>query len=70
MKANCVIFLIIELTAKKVSEAAQRGDKIAIETFEHTGKMLGRVLADVVAVTSPEAIFLFGGFNQGREYFV
>jgi glucokinase len=53
-----------ELTAKKVSEAAQRGDKIAIETFEHTGKMLGRVLADVVAVTSPEAIFLFGGLTK------
>jgi glucokinase len=53
-----------ELTAKNVAEAARRGDKIALETFEQTGKMLGKVLADVVAITSPEAIFLFGGLTK------
>jgi glucokinase len=56
-----------ELTAKKVSDAAKRGDKIAIETFEHTAKMLGKVLADVVAITSPEAIFLFGGLTKAGD---
>lgn len=56
-----------ELTAKKVAEAAGRGDIVAIETFEQTAKMLGKVLADVVAITSPEAIFLFGGLTKAGK---
>lgn len=50
-----------ELTAEKIYDAAKAGDEIAIKAFEHTGKMLGFKLADVVAHTNPEAIFLFGG---------
>ncbi len=50
-----------ELNAKMIYEAAQRGDPIALEAFEHTGAMLGFKLAEVVAHTNPEAIFLFGG---------
>lgn len=56
-----------ELTAEMVSNAAKKGDKIAIEAFEKTGKYLGEALADTVAHTSPEAIFLFGGLaNAGQ----
>ncbi|MBK8792975.1 MAG: ROK family protein [Holophaga sp.] len=50
-----------ELTARRVFEAAQRGDELALEAFEFTGTMLGRKLADAVAFSSPEAIILFGG---------
>lgn len=53
-----------EMTAKMVSEAAQKGDMIAINTFKYTGKMLGEALANAVAITSPEAIFLFGGLAK------
>ena len=53
-----------EMTAKMVSEAAQKGDMIAINTFKYTGKMLGEALANMVAITSPEAIFLFGGLAK------
>lgn len=56
-----------KLTAKMVSEAAVRGDAIAEETFIYTAKMLGEVLANVVAVTSPEAIFLFGGLTKAGD---
>jgi len=56
-----------ELTAKMISEAAHRGDKIALEAFEYTGKILGKALADSVAITSPEAIFLSGGVANARE---
>ncbi|MBN2482065.1 MAG: ROK family protein [Bacteroidales bacterium] len=56
-----------DLTAKMISEAAQRGDAIALEAFERTGKTLGRALADTVAHTSPEAIFLSGGVANSRE---
>lgn len=56
-----------QLTAKMISDAAKKGDKIALQAFEITGKYLGEALADTVAHTSPEAIFLFGGLaNAGQ----
>jgi glucokinase len=65
-----------ELDSKIIYDAAKRGDAIAKQAFEHTGRMLGFKLADVVAHTNPEAIFLFGGltlakdliFEPAREY--
>ncbi len=56
-----------DLTAKMISEAAHRGDAIALEAFEQTGKTLGRALADTVAHTSPEAIFLSGGVANAKD---
>lgn len=50
-----------ELDAIMISEAAEKGDKIAKKAFEETGRLLGLKLADAMAHTSPEAIFLFGG---------
>jgi glucokinase len=60
-------FSFEELDSKKIYEAARRGDPIALEAFEHTGAMLGFKLADVVAHTNPEAIFLFGGLALAKE---
>lgn len=60
-------FSFEELDSKKIYEAARRGDAIALEAFEHTGAMLGYKLADVVAHTNPEAIFLFGGLALAKE---
>ncbi len=56
-----------DMTAKMVSEAAQKGDLIAINTFKYTAKMLGEALANAVAITSPEAIFLMGGLAQAGD---
>ena len=50
-----------------ISAAAAEGDPIALECFRYTGEMLGRALADVVTVTSPEAIFLFGGLAKAGK---
>ena len=47
--------------AAMVSTAASHGDPIALEAFRITGELLGYALADAVTITSPEAIFLFGG---------
>ncbi len=44
-----------------LAELAAQGDKAALETFDTTGRILGLALANVSALTSPEAIFLFGG---------
>jgi glucokinase len=56
------------LTASMITDAALRGDRIAIEAFEYTGRILGIKLADVVALFSPEAIILFGGLTMAREH--
>lgn len=56
-----------EMTAKMVCDAALKGDMIAINTFKYTGKMLGEALANMIAITSPEAIFLFGGLTKAGD---
>lgn len=50
-----------QITSKTVYEAAIKGDKIAKDVFEYTGKILGLSLANFVMFSSPEAIILFGG---------
>ncbi|MDR3628615.1 MAG: ROK family protein, partial [Ignavibacteriaceae bacterium] len=50
-----------QLTAKDISISANKGDKLALEAFDYTAKILGLKLADTVAYLSPEAIILFGG---------
>ena len=57
-----------EMTAKLVFDAAENGDTIAKEVFQHTGELLGRSLADTVHYLSPEAIFLFGGAAAAGDY--
>lgn len=56
-----------EVTAEKITEAARRGDEIAIRTFNYTGRILGSTLADLLLITDPEAIFLVGGMAQAGE---
>jgi len=60
-------FTFEDLTAKMISDAAGKGDKIALQAFEITGKILGKNLANAVAFSSPEAIFLFGGLAQAGD---
>ena len=57
-----------ELDSKMIFEAAEKGDKIALEVFEKTGEWLGQGLATTVHHLSPEAIFLFGGPTAAGEY--
>jgi glucokinase len=53
-----------KLNAKTITDAAHQGDELALELFDYTGKILGQCLADAVAITSPEAIILFGGLSK------
>ena len=57
-----------ELDSKMIFEAAEKGDKVALEVFEKTGAWLGMALADTVHYLSPEAIFLFGGPTAAGDY--
>jgi glucokinase len=51
-----------------ITQAAQEGDLIALQAFEYTGMLLGAKLAESVAHTSPEAIFLFGGLAKAGNF--
>ena len=53
--------------ARIITEAAQKGDSLALEVFRCTAERLGRALANAVAITSPEAVFFFGGLAQAGE---
>ncbi len=55
------------LDSKAVSEAAIKGDKIAKDVFEFTGKILGLALANAIMFSSPEAIVLFGGLTKAGD---
>lgn len=57
-----------ELDSKMIFDAAEKGDEVALETFQQTGKWLGQALADTVHHLSPEAIFLFGGPTAAGDY--
>lgn len=56
-----------ELTSREIAAAAKSGDAIAKKAFETTGEYLGSALANLVAVTSPEAIFLCGGVANAGD---
>ncbi len=56
-----------ELTSKDVGDAANAGDPLAIKIFELTGEGLGVAMANAVAFSSPEAIFLMGGPVKAGE---
>lgn len=55
------------ITALSIYEAAIAGDIFALQVFDYTAMLLGYTLADVVAITSPEAIIFFGGLAQAGE---
>ena len=54
--------------SKYIYDKAAAGDKDALEVFNYTGDILGLALANSVAYTSPEAIFLFGGLALAGDF--
>ena len=55
------------ITSLDVSIAAEKGDKLAKEIYDFTGKMLGEACADFAAFSSPEAFIFFGGMTKAGE---
>lgn len=53
-----------KFTSYDIAAAALKGDTLALKAFDEVARVLGQKLANVVAITSPEAIFLFGGLSQ------
>jgi glucokinase len=56
-----------EVNSKVIYEAAMKGDPLAMEVYEFTGKILGEALANFVMFSSPEAIVLFGGLTKAGD---
>lgn len=56
-----------DIESKDVYDAAVKGDKIAIDVFEFTGKILGEAFANFVAFSNPQAIVLFGGLAKSGD---
>ena len=59
-----------ELTSKDIYTFATQGDDLALKAFDITADILGRKLADLCTVISPEAIFIFGGLANAKELII
>ncbi len=59
---------IENLSSKDVYNAAKKGDKLALDIFDRTGRILGESFANFVAFSAPEAIIIFGGLAKSREF--
>lgn len=57
----------VQLTSKKIAEAAAKNDTIALKAMDYTAEMLAFGIANAVGFSSPEAIFLFGGLAKAGE---
>ncbi|HHT03862.1 MAG TPA: ROK family protein [Bacteroidales bacterium] len=56
-----------EIGGKAIYKAGIEGDELAIKCFDITAKMLAVGMANAVAITSPEKIFLFGGLTKAGD---
>lgn len=56
-----------QIESKDVSIAAGKGDEVAKEIFEFTGRMLGEACANFAAFNSPEAFVFFGGLMKAGD---
>ncbi|MCX7720986.1 MAG: ROK family protein [Dictyoglomus thermophilum] len=57
-----------EVTVKIIYQAAERGDKLAVDIFNYAGYYLGIALANYVHIIDPEKIVIGGGVANVREY--
>ncbi len=57
-----------KLTAQHIHEAAIAGDTLALQLFDYTADILGQVLADAAAITSPKAFVFFGGVANAGDF--
>lgn len=56
-----------QIESLDVAIAAGKGDEVAHEIFQFTGKMLGEACADFAAFSSPEAFIFFGGLCKAGD---
>ncbi len=57
----------LDMTSKDIADAANEGDAMALEVFDQTAKTLAYGLTNAIVLTSPEAIFIYGGLAKAGE---
>ena len=55
------------ITPRMISEAANEGDEIAIETYQETGYYLGIAVANLINGLNPDKVVIGGGIAQAGE---
>ena len=56
-----------KITAKRVSEAANAGDRFALDIMRESGRRLGQALALIIDVLNPEKIVIGGFYPKCRQ---
>ena len=56
------------LHGEDITKAAENNDFIALKTFQYTGNILGKALANFVSFSQPEAIILTGGLVHSGKW--
>ncbi len=56
-----------EITPEAIYKHAKENDKLSLKIFDYTANVLGRALANTIALFDPEAIFLSGGIARSGE---
>ncbi len=56
-----------KIESKDVAIAAGKGDEVAKQIFEETGRILGEACANFTAFSSPEAYIFFGGLAKAGD---
>ena len=57
-----------EISVRTIIDSCDKGDKVAIRTFQKVGMMLGVGLANYASVLNPEAIILTGDMMQAGKW--
>ncbi len=58
------------LTPLIIKEFCDAGDQLAIETYRHTGYLLGIGMATYASLVNPEAIILTGGISRAGHWLI
>ncbi len=58
-----------ELTSRKVAEAAQIGDRVAMAALEAAGRRLGQALAGMANLLNLDGVVITGGASESLELF-
>jgi|TARA_B110000027_G_scaffold96658_1_gene102063 glucokinase len=66
-KGSLLDLPISDLNAKMITELAGSGDEIAKKALTLTGQILGKALANMVALFNPEHIYLAGGLTHAGQ---
>jgi glucokinase len=56
-----------QMDSRLIYEEARKGDPLALEAFEVTGRILGAKLAESVLHTRPQAFIFFGGLAKAGD---